>query len=65
MSAKPIGDLIAPILVQAVGLARLHEFLACFTPAERVRWIHCFVEGGTVTPEEADVLLECNGLEAA
>lgn len=65
MSARRIGNLIAPILIQAVGLARLHEFLACFPPAERVQWIKSFVDGGTVTPEEADMLLECGGQEAA
>jgi hypothetical protein len=56
---------IAPILRQAIGLARLHDFLSCFPAAERVKWIAAFVKGGTITPEEADILLECNGVEAA
>jgi hypothetical protein len=65
MSARKVGDLLAPILTQAVGLARLHDFLSCFPAAERVKWIAAFKEGGTITPEEADILLECNGVEAA
>lgn len=60
-----MASAIDPILVQAIGLARLHDFLACFPPAERVKWIASFRDGGTITPDEADILLECNGMEAA
>jgi hypothetical protein len=64
MSARPIGELLAPILLQAVGLARLHEFLSYFHHHERLEWIANFVEGGTITREEADILLECLGESA-
>lgn len=59
MSARPIGELLTPILLQAVGLARLHEFLSYFPRHERVEWIANFVEGGTITRDEAEILLEC------
>lgn len=65
MSARAIGDIIAPILVHAVGLARLQHFLDCFDPAEREEWIADFLEHHTITASEAALLREHNWEEAA
>jgi hypothetical protein len=65
MSGRSTSDIVTPMLRQAVGLARLHDFLAEFPADERVKWIAAFKDGGTVTPEEADMLIECSGREIA
>lgn len=64
--ARPIGELIKPIVLKAVGLARLQEFLDCFNdPADRREWIGDFLRGNVITPDEARLLLEHNKLEEA
>ena len=66
MSARPIGEIIKPIVVKAIGLGRIQEFLDTFgDPCVRMAWITSMLEGGAITPEEADLLIEHNGLEKA
>jgi hypothetical protein len=60
MSARPIGDLIAPVIARSLGLARLQDFLDHVDADERERWIHDFERFDTITPEEADLLREHN-----
>jgi hypothetical protein len=63
MTERCIGRKIAPLLLQAAGLARIHEFLECCPAHERIKWIASFIGGGTVTAAEADMLLEYIGRE--
>lgn len=66
MSARPIGEIIAPIVADAVGLARLQDFLSCFDSRKaRKEWIMDWWEGGTITAEEAMLLIQHNELVKA
>jgi hypothetical protein len=60
VSARPIGDLIAPLIVRSIGLARLQHFLDCFDTAGREEWIADFERTHTISPEEASLLREHN-----
>jgi len=65
-SARPIGEIIAPLIVAAVGVARLQEFLGTFpTPAERKGWIMTWWEDGTISDAEAEMLIQVYQLETA
>jgi hypothetical protein len=55
---------VPTLISQAVGLARLHEFLGEFPPGERLKWIAAFKDGGTISAAEADLLLDCSWNEA-
>ncbi len=66
MSARSIGELVAPIIAAAVGLSSLQEWLSevpC--PATRKRLVILWWEKEVITPEEAELLIEHNSLEAA
>lgn len=64
--ARPIGEIIAPLLFEAIGIARLQDFLECIRqPSDRKQWIMEWYEGGTITADEAELLIEHNRLEAA
>jgi hypothetical protein len=63
---RPIGELIAPIIANAVGVANLQEFLEHFdSPQARKAWILDWWEGGSITTDEAELLFQHNRLEAA
>lgn len=66
MSVRPIGEIIAPIVADAIGLANLQEFLdALPTGSSRKWWIMEWWECGTITGAEAILLIQHNELEAA
>lgn len=61
MSARPIGEIIKPIVAQAVGLAHIQEFLDTFhDPCVRRVWIDALLESETISANEAQVLIEHN-----
>lgn len=66
MSARSIGEIVAPLIAEAIGIARLQDFLECLPyPVDRKQWIMEWYEGGTITADEAELLIEHNRLEAA
>lgn len=68
MSARPIGELIAPIIADALGIGNLQEFLDCLavaTPENKKWWIMEWWRCGTINGSEAALLIEHNSLEAA
>lgn len=65
MSARSIGEIVRPLVMQAVGLARLQQFLDCFDAGEREQWIADFEQGQTVSEAEAALLREHNAEELA
>jgi hypothetical protein len=66
MSARQIGELVAPIIAAAVGLSRLQEWLAEIKdPRVCKRMVMLWWEKGVITSEEAELLIEHNRLEAA
>lgn len=64
MSARPIGELIRPLIVRSLGLARLQHFLDCFDADGREEWIADFERTQTITHEEAAMLREHNEARA-
>lgn len=60
MGARAVGDLIAPLIVRSLGLARLQHFLDCFDATGREEWISDFERTQTITHEEAALLREHN-----
>ena len=60
MSARRIGDIIRPLIVRSLGLARLQHFLDCFDAVAREEWIADFERTHTITHEEAALLREHN-----
>jgi hypothetical protein len=65
MGARRIGELVAPVIAQAIGIARLQDFLACFDSRARKEWIMDWWEGGTISSDEAMLLIQHNELENA
>lgn len=66
MSARPIGELVGPILETALGLARLQEWVGDVRDPAARKWLVMFLfERGVVTADEAELLIEHNSLEAA
>lgn len=66
MSARPIGDLIGPIIEDAIGLARLQEWVGSIDDPAGRKWMVMFLyERGVITSAEADLLIEHNALEVA
>lgn len=65
MSARPIGEIVAPIIARAMGLARLQQFLDVFSDDERKEWIDDFERCHTVDDGEAALLREHNAEECA
>ena len=60
MTARPISELVAPIVARAMGLARVQHFLDAFDPDKREEWIADFEQGHTVDEDEAVLLREHN-----
>lgn len=66
MSARAIGDIIAPILFEAVGIANLQLLLEGIdTLAGRKHFVMSWYEQGFITADQAELLIEHNHLEAA
>lgn len=65
MATRTIGELVAPIIVAALGMGRLQEFLDTFAPEDRRYWIMEWWDTGTVSADEAVLLLDHNKLDAA
>lgn len=62
---RRIGEILAPIIRDAIGLARLQTALAELDPTTRKVLVMLWWERGVVTAEEAELLIEFNALEAA
>lgn len=65
---RQIGEIIAPIIANAIGLGRLQEFLDTLTnPSAENRkwWVMEWWESGTISAEEAMLLIQHNQLEDA
>lgn len=63
---RSIGEIIAPIIANAIGLARLQEFAAAIhPPCARKAMVMLWWEHGVISSEEAELLIEHNALEAA
>lgn len=65
MSARPIGELIAPIAHRAMAVASLQSGLSVLDPSPRKQLVMLWWEHGVITAEEAELLIEHNALEAA
>lgn len=65
MSARSIGEIIAPIVARAANLALLNQFLALYEPGQRKRAIMVLWENELISGEAAELLIEHNQLEAA
>lgn len=65
MSARPIGEIVAPIIRDALGLARLQLALAELDPTTRKVLVMLWWERSVISSEEAELLIEFNALEAA
>lgn len=63
--ARPIGEIVRPIILKALGLGRLNDFLSEFAPRDREAWIADFESNHTITADEASILREQHRLEAA
>lgn len=66
MSARPIGEIIAPILARAQAMAGFQEFLGnCPTAGSRKNLIVAAYENGAIDGSDAQLLIEAYGLETA
>jgi hypothetical protein len=68
MSARPIGEIIAPVIADAIGLGNLQAWLDELQDrsfSNRLWWIIEWQSCGAITPDEADLLIEHNHREAA
>lgn len=65
MSAR-IDEIVAPIIADAVGLARLQAFVGTIpNPSARKQLVMLWWERGVITANEAELMIEHNGIEAA
>ncbi|HJR82573.1 MAG TPA: hypothetical protein VJ775_01475 [Sphingomicrobium sp.] len=65
MDAQPVSLVVGRVLHLALGIARLQELLALMPPQTAKSFILEWREGGVITDEEAELLIEFNNLEAA
>lgn len=66
MDARPIGEIVAPIVAEAQRLAKLQWLLAGLPhPADRKTVIMKWWEIGLIADDQASLLIEHNALEAA
>lgn len=66
MSARSIGEIIAPIIAEAVGIGNLQHILEHIAdPAARKALVMSWYERDFITADQAMLLIEHNRLEAA
>ena len=63
MSARSIGEIVAPIVAKAIGLSSLQEFLDDLPGEDRASWVAYWLQYNTISADEADLLVEHNRLE--
>lgn len=66
MSARPIGEILQPVLDRAYRMAALQQVLRqCPTLKGRKSLIMAAWEHNAITDEDAQILIEAEGLETA
>lgn len=66
MSARSIGELVAPIIAEAIGIGNLQLLLEHIRdPATRKQIVMSWYERDFISADQAELLIEHNGLEAA
>ena len=64
--ARPIGEILAPIVAKAARMASLQSVLAGLSSAsQRKRLICAAYENGVIGPDDCRLLIEAHGLETA
>jgi hypothetical protein len=65
MSARPIGELVAPIIDRAIHVWWLQTLLEDTPQPARKALVMRWWEVGSLTADEAELLIDHNNLEAA
>lgn len=66
MSIRSIGEIVAPLIAEAVGIANLQLILEHVDKPSARKWlVMSWYERDFITASEADLLIEHNQLEAA
>lgn len=66
MSARSIGEIVAPLIAEAVGIANLQLMLEQVDKPSTRKWlVMSWYQRDFITASEAELLIEHNRLEAA